>query len=62
MKNNLWIIGICNSESDGVELASDPKRMALARSTFQSNSVRNAEENLDDSRYCGKLVKEREKI
>ena len=35
--------------------------MALARSTSQSNSVRNADENLDDSRYCGKLVKEREK-
>lgn len=34
--------------------------MALVRSTFQSNSVRNAEENLDDSRDCGKLAKERE--
>lgn len=28
----------------------------MARFTSQSNSVRNADENLDDSRYCGKLV------
>lgn len=39
-----------------------PKRMALAQSTSQSNSVRNVDENLDDSRYCGKLVKERERL
>lgn len=37
------------SEEDGV-----------GTTTFQSNSVRNAEENLDDSRDCGKLAKERE--
>lgn len=43
-----------------IRAASDPKRMALVLSTFQSNSVRNAEENLDDSRDCGKLAKERE--